>query len=450
MKTKIFGFIVLLGTFFAGCRAATYTVGPDGGDDFATITAAIAGAGDGDILIIQDNYDVDEAATITVDKELTIQGESSSAIIKANDATGPNTLFSVTSSNVTFKNLTLQHERQDNNTILANVTTGLDNIVFDTVTIETGETGIFFNRNNFTVKNCAFKYLEAGTGTDGNSADFIKLDGCESVCEISNNTFQGVDFGGNSGTRFVVVDGGQTEPFLGSLTIKNNTQVNGTHTGIVNVGFMPIFVEWNSLGGAPQGFELFIDGNTYKTSNVGIVFNVGTTDKAFDIFKTVSVTNNTDNTNHGINENVTKGLIHLDAGTGNDLATDPSKIFIVYGNTQAISLPLDADVKSAAGDSLIAYEELNDFTVALPPFNLGFKVLTISFPNQTDVVHHFNWETADSGLSEYKVFTGGNLVTTAAVLQASLHNQNVMSVNKLEISSVDANGNESRKIELPA
>jgi predicted outer membrane repeat protein len=108
-------FLTVLGVILVGqLQAATYTVGPPGGGyNYTTITAALAGAVDGDtIRVAATNYSAatGEAFPLTIDKALVVEGMNSTNRAHV-QGDGTNTVLLITSANVTNRNLWLSGGR---------------------------------------------------------------------------------------------------------------------------------------------------------------------------------------------------------------------------------------------------------------------------------------------------------------------------------------------------
>ena len=246
-------------------QAATISVCASGCDQ-TTITAAIAAATAGDIIDIQDATHTE--AGITIDKNLTIQGQGQTTTIvqaAATQAAATDRVFTInTGLTVTFQNLTIQNGN----------TTGL---------LDGG--GLYINCNNstnitftnVTITNCRADDDGGGMYISGSAATVTMTN-----CVISNNEANATASHPDGGGIF---NTGATTFTLTRCTITGNT-AGSTAGGIVNntsgstAKFINCTIANNTAGlgasassGILGGGLRLEQGNVYEIINCTIVGN---------------------------------------------------------------------------------------------------------------------------------------------------------------------------------
>lgn len=403
---------------------ATRTVGAGG--DYNNIQTAINASSNGDTLILLANNTFTVGSTITVDKQITIQGQNrDNCILTANIA---GAILNVTVSNVTLENFKMV---QSNSGSLASdiaVNGSLTGIVCDGLNLVTSEFGITFAMNQFNVTNCIFTYID----TDPNDRHrFIELYGNIGNSKIYNNEFNGVFFPPFRGSRFVELSG--SNMFTGSLDIKGNTQFGRAEA---------LFVQDNFSGG---DFALNIENNVFAAEGSSIAFYSSGLTNPLNLYSTISIIDNTSSGTSG------SGLVVIDGDSGPlSPATDPSKIFIICNNKTAYSAITAPGYSAATGLGLIGYNNTvyTPFHVALPPCSLGILQEEVSFPTQSDIQNIVTWRSPDDTVAFH--ILNENLAVLAASTNTYFiqHNVSKNSPYTYYVNSYDSYEDQSRDIAI--
>lgn len=422
MKKCVVFFAFLLG--WSLLRATTYTVGTGG--DYSTVSGAIAAAANGDVIRLLASNTFPINSTINVNKALVIEGEDQGSCI-INPTNSVATTISVSVSGVTLRNFTVNNSSTSSVATAVAVGPNVSGVVIDGLKINTGEFGVSVIRSAFEITQCSF----ISTQTD--SHRFIVVYDNQGDSLISGNTW--AELPSTTSGRFLLLSSlGGT--FQGSLTVSNNSQ---------GAGPLQQFLIMEAFPSGSQ-FSLIVDGNSYAPTSGGVIFYSMVT-KPFDIFSLIQVSNNTDSGTHGA------GIVKIDGDTLGgplfDIATNPSHLFNMYGNSsQVITAP---NYVAAAGSGQIGYKSTvyNPFYISLPPSDLSVDQYEIRFPLQGDIVQRLTWENTDpQHIKQFNIYqdepyrlvaqTGG----TSWERHSCVPGSNVV----YDITSVDIFGNES----LPA
>jgi hypothetical protein len=422
MKKCVGFFAFLLG--WGLLHATTYTVGTGG--DYSTVSAAISAAANGDVIRLLAGNTFTITSTINVNKALVIEGEDQGSCM-INPTNSVASTISVSVSGVTLRNFTVNNSSTSSVATAVAVGPNLSGVVIDGLKINTGEFGVSVRSSAFEITRCSF------VSTQNDSHRFIVVYDNQGDSLISGNTWS--ELPSTTSGRFLLLSSlGGT--FQGSLTVSNNSQGTGPLQQFLIMEAFP----------AGSHFSLIVDGNSYAPTSGGVIF-YSTATKPLDIFSLIQVSNNMDSGTHGA------GIIKIDGDTLGgplfDIATDPSQLFDMYGNsTKVITAP---NYVAAAGSGQIGYNSTvyNPFYVSLPPSSLSVDQYEIRFPLQGDIVQRLTWENTDpqhikqfniyqDALNHFVAQTGG----TSWERHSCVPGSNVV----YYVTSVDIFGNES----LPA
>jgi hypothetical protein len=151
---------------------ATWTVGTLGGEDFTDLATALADVNvvDGDLLSLSaETFTV--AATISVSKQVTIRGQGIGTTVLQTAATAadPVTMMTISVSNVTLQDLTMQQRKTTNTTVencvTINAGAGSTGHFLEGVRLETMELGITIQSDGWQMNNCQLYYSGATNQT---------------------------------------------------------------------------------------------------------------------------------------------------------------------------------------------------------------------------------------------------------------------------------------------
>ncbi|MCD6176248.1 MAG: hypothetical protein J7K29_00250, partial [Candidatus Cloacimonetes bacterium] len=251
---SIFILMVLLVLSSGLMAQTTYTVGTGGGYDFTTITAAIVAASDGDII---DVYGTITEEGITVDKGLTIQGQSqSSTIVQAHVTAGSasDRVFEITSTEaVLIKDMTIRNANssQDGGGVYLNSVSTLNNCMLSWNSGRWGGGAFFFYggsminctlNNNSSEEEGGGAYFEHGgsmndctfsdnIATDEGGGVYFSNGGTMDNCTLNENSATGYGGGGvyffNGGSMAnCTLNGNTTTGNGGSIYFETNGSVN--------------------------------------------------------------------------------------------------------------------------------------------------------------------------------------------------------------------------------
>ncbi len=256
--------LIMLLAMSTNLLATTYTVGASG-CNFTTIQAAINDAGtfNGDIISVEDATHTE--AGITVNKNLTIQGQGAGSTIvqaHANQGSATDRVFEIASGNtVTLKDMTIQHGK------VGGVLDG----------------GGIFNNGTLVLMNCTVSGNSAGSDGGGiRNNSTLTLENCT----LSGNTAVNHNGGG------IYNDGTVT---LTNCTISGNTAAAGAGGGIRNKSTLTLTnctISGNTC--KYNGGGIYNDGSEHLYIKNTLIANNNTSDGIYaDFYKdSGTVTNN--------------------------------------------------------------------------------------------------------------------------------------------------------------
>jgi len=293
---------------------------------FPTLVSAVASplVQNGDTIIIQSGYFEVITSTLTINKELTIEGQSNNPanqlLESAGFGTDPTTLISITSNNVILKNIDIYHRKTTNTSVETALRIGggsfpsftyLTGITIDNCYIRYCEFGIVIRADAFNIINSTFIY---NTGSVGNSNRSIGVYGQRGQCLIDNCLF---DNSVINGTSFRAIYSSSTnttsnETLSGKLTISNCS----------NISNLLHFYLSDNLRGSPNDYELVFLNNTINETSLFAGIYITSNNQA-DLINNVTLSANSASNIHG------KGLFSVDgAGSGLSYRTNPMNVLI--------------------------------------------------------------------------------------------------------------------------
>ncbi len=264
-------------------HAATHTVCAVG-CDFTTIQAAIDDGGtiNGDTISVTDATHTEEG--ITVNKDLTIQGQgASNTTVQAHAARGDATdrVFVIASgSTVTIKDMTIRHGNVTGNGggIRNEGTLTLGNVTVKDNDADDG--GGIYNNGQYavlTLTNCTVSGNEAGDGGGG-------IYNRSGTLEITDSTLSGNQTGDGGGGGIASHYAGATVTLIGSTVSGNQTGDGGGGGGIQSTRRLALTnstVSGNTASGWGGGIENYASGGV-TLNNCTITDNTADSDNDGD------------------------------------------------------------------------------------------------------------------------------------------------------------------------
>lgn len=298
----------------------TWTVGTLGGENFADLATALASPSviNGDRLLLSaQSFTV--ASTVTVSKQVVIQGAGkNSTIIQTNaDGSAPQLVIQVTSNNVVIRDLTVKQRRTVINQFGIEFGTGAGSTghYLESVRIETVNIGVSIKSDGWQINNCELYCTGTGTGY---------------LCIIYHSNGQGLFInnllgqGSATTTRGIYASVSSPNTLGSYLRISNNRLLSG-ETGVYQ------FMNCDSFNNSATPLTLVVDNNNVNEGSAFVVFVMNKAN-LLNYFESISIFSNTISGNHGGSPVGTKGAFAIDgSGTGN-LAPGNTK-FVAFGNT---------------------------------------------------------------------------------------------------------------------
>lgn len=265
----------------------------------AELDSAILASVDYDQILVTSSFFLTSSKTIN--KKIQIRASSNIYTLTFASSTQ---LFLVTSSYVSFANLSFNNISTGSNAIILNfsLSTDINNFVTG-CNFETNEFAIATNNTNIQIINNTFRFV--GTG---DSHRYIYITGCLGSTFINNNIFEG---NGIASTQCIFISNAFAPSFLnGNLIIKNNiSQVQPVQRLLM--------VEVNLTN---ANFSLYVSSNTMTTTSGFIILY------SFPLegIKQIYLYNNTEILASGITGS--KGIIGLDS-PANSVISFNTKIY---------------------------------------------------------------------------------------------------------------------------
>lgn len=305
----------------AGAGKNTWTVGLGG--DFADLATAIASASvvnGNTIYLLAQTFTV--AATITVNKQLTIIGQGGATILQTAAAAGdPVTVITITAANVTLSNFVVKQRKTTNTSLETAVNinaTGLSGIALDGMTVESMEFCVTVSgADAWQIRNSTLSYV----GPTGNTNRLVFCQNSTGNVIIYNNIFNcSTEPVATKRTRCLAITGGT---ITGSWTVERNR---------IGSGDLAQFFIMDGGFGLAGSFALSFLGNTLTTESSGLVIIYGNSNP-LNSFSSITMRDNY------VFNAAGKGLLALDAG-----ATGTAGACPVYASGNVITNPAITNV----------------------------------------------------------------------------------------------------------
>lgn len=386
-----------------------WIVDGSGGGDFLTLQAALADAGvvNGDTIQIKNGtYAV--SATINVNKQVSIYGESKAGVILETAGAGsdPVAMVNISVDNVIVKNLTLKHKKTTNTSVEAVIQasgggfpqTRVDNITIDSVRIEFMEFGAVFRASDWIMSNSEFVY----TGPTNSTRRAIGVYGNLGNSFVYQNTFDNGSASGN--LRFVQLTSttgtNPNETYSGALVIEGNEQTANA---------LQQFFNQDSWQGSANDFQIQFKNNTTLNDSSAFVVFFGAVANFGDILSEVTLSGNTANNGGG------KGLVAVD-GSGAIAFRSSALPFHASGNTATNTGFLGAYVTATGvspaywagynSTNISSFSVTQDAVIPTSPSFAGYVQLATSYTPAVPA----NWSSVPSTISGALDELAANLV----------------------------------------
>lgn len=312
---------------------ATWTVGTLGGENFPDLATALASGSvvNGDRLLLS-SQTFTVAATITVAKQVTIQGAGLASTVLQTAATGadPVTVITVTASNVTIRDLTVKQRRTTNTSIETAISinppgggAGATGHYVEAVRVETMEFGIVIRSDGWQINNCQLAYVGPNNATRRLVATY-RSNGQGLFC---NTTF-------DSGQNGVIT--GNTRVFSILTTTGLPTELTGGYLRLGNItpsNAFPVqqFVNCEWFPANPSLLTFYVDSCVTNETSAFVVW-ANSNPSLLSRFASIAFANNTLSGNHGGAPIGTKGMFAVDS-SGANAQPWGTTTFYASGNT---------------------------------------------------------------------------------------------------------------------
>lgn len=307
---------------------ATWTVGTLGGEDYPDLSTALADVNvvDGDLIYLSaETFTV--AATISVNKQVTIRGQGIGTTILQTAATAadPVTMMTISVSNVTLQDLTMKQRKTTNTTVencvTINAGAGSTGHFLEGVRLETMELGITIQSDGWQINNCQLYYASA-TNQTAYLAIIYRSVGSGIVANTQ------VGHGASTTSRsFLVRANGGANLLGGYLRFTNTTLLPGeiSTSQFINCD------AFNESG----NLSLVVDNNNVNEQSVFVVFFV---DKVnlLNYFDYIALYDNTISGTHGGAPVGCKGAFAVDGSAAGPQSMGTTQFF-ASGNTIGVT-----------------------------------------------------------------------------------------------------------------
>lgn len=303
---------------------STWTVGTLGGEDFADLATALASGSvvNGDRLLL--SAQTFTSGAITVSKQVTIQGSGlgSTVLQTTADAAAPVVLVTISTSNVTLRDMTIKQRKTTNTSIEAAVSitagAGSSGHYLEAVRVETMEFGVVIKSDGWQINNCELAYV----GANNSTRRLIGIYRSDGQGLFTNSTYNSGQDGVITGsTRVVAITTGASPPdevLGGYLRIGNITPSNG----------FPVHQFFNcdyfGIGATP--LTLVVDGCTAAETSLFVGFVLPSTQPPLTRCASITLDGNTLTNSHG------KGALAI-AGVSGGPVSPGTTTYYAGGNT---------------------------------------------------------------------------------------------------------------------
>lgn len=232
--------------------------------DYAGLVSHIASVSPGDVIFLRDGVYEVPSGTLTVDKELTIIGESRDGVIiqtPVQAAPGVNDVITIAANNVQIRNLTVYHRQTATSGGASETCIRTDaartGIVLDTLRLRYMEYGLSLH-GQFSVRSCAFEYE---LGAVSNTHRCIILYGTSGDCEILDCTASFGTYTTAQG-RFIQTGAVGGSDYSGELIVARNQYTSGRCNSV-------LYIE--SLPGAADALTLALIANDFPAEATNVI-----------------------------------------------------------------------------------------------------------------------------------------------------------------------------------
>jgi hypothetical protein len=276
---------------------STWTVGTLGGEDFPDLATALASGSvvNGDRLLL--SAETFTTGAITVSKQVTIQGAGLAGTVLQTTADGaaPVVFITISTSNVTIRDLTIKHRRTTNTSIEAAVSitagVGSSGHYFEGVRVEGMEFCVVIKSDGWQINNCQLAYV----GPNNSTRRLIGIYRSDGQGLFTNSTYDSSQNGVITGsTRVVAITTGASPPdevLGGYLRIGNVTPSNA----------FPVHQFFNcdyfGIGATP--LTLVVDGCTAAETSLFVGFVLPSTQPPLTRCASITLAGNTLTNSHG-------------------------------------------------------------------------------------------------------------------------------------------------------
>ena len=302
----------------------TWTVGTLGGEDFPDLATALASGSvvNGDRLLL--SAETFTTGAITVSKQVTIQGAglASTVLQTTADGAAPVVFITVSTSNVTLRDLTIKHRKTTNTSIESAISitagAGSSGHYLQGVRVEGMEFCVIIKSDGWQINNCQLAYVGPNNSTRRLIAIY-RSDGQGLFC---NSTYDSGQNGVITGsTRVVAITTGASPPdevLGGYLRIGNVTPSNG----------FPVqqFFNCDYFGIGATPLTLVVDNCTAAETSLFVGFVLPSTQPPLTRCAGITLQGNTLTNSHG------KGALAI-AGVSGGPVSPGTTTYYAGGNT---------------------------------------------------------------------------------------------------------------------
>ena len=287
---------------------STWTVGTLGGEDFADLATALASGSvvNGDRLLL--SAETFTSGAITVSKQVTIEGAGlgSTVLQTTADGAAPVVFITVSTSNVTIRDMTIKQRKTTNTSIEAAVSitagTGSSGHYLEAVRVEGMEFCVLVRSDGWQINNCQLAYV----GPNNATRRLIGIYRSDGQGLFTNSTYDSGQDGVITGSTRVVAITTTTSPpdevLGGYLRIGNVTPSNA----------YPVHQFFNcdyfGIGATP--LTLVVDGCTAAETSLFVGFVLPSTQPPLTRCASITLDGNTLTNSHG------KGALAIAAVSG--------------------------------------------------------------------------------------------------------------------------------------
>lgn len=352
---------VITASFESALPTPDHIVGP--GETFETLDAAVADSSvlNGHTILVK-NAVYEAISAISITKELYIYGESRDGVIFKNSTTlAPDlaNLLIVTADNVTFSQITVEHNSTNANAFAISAQSAtwpnqkIEAFTMKDCLVKYSKYGVFYRSRNSLMQNLRLEVI-AGSGTRyallpaGNAGNSSILN-CVFVDNFSTN---------NRLIYMNGIGGASDQDWSGTLNIIGST----------NEGFVAQFVNHDSLVGSPDSFELLIKDNIIQETNAFVVVLGG----SGNLYSRIIIANNTLTNNHH-SSGYGKGAFGIVDSSSGSFRSTPLPVFASNNALGQLLFRVDWTEAPGSSGSIVGYSPSSAVGSLIPNF-IDFNV----------------------------------------------------------------------------